>query len=151
MQRASKRSEVAWAVQSSSHLPVHPKTSVAGHVGEVGHRAVRVAAWIGRFAAPVRLNALPDLALGVGWAARLQVLLHRHVPVGRLAVRDPVRADDPREADVDHASLRLHVQPDPEPGEEDGNADEQPDGPDRSRRRAASGHAGRSRRTRPSR
>ena len=111
-------------------LPAPSEHRVAGHVSEVGHRAVRVATWIGRFAAPVRLNALPDLALGIGGAARLQVLLHRHVSVGRLAVHDPVRADDPGEADVDHASLRLHVQPDPEPGEEDGNAGEQPDRPD---------------------
>ena len=44
MQSASKRSEVAWAAQSSSHFPVQPKTDVAGHVGEVGDRAVRVAA-----------------------------------------------------------------------------------------------------------
>ena len=56
-----------------------------------------------------------------------------HVPVGHLAVRDPVRADDPGEADVDHAALGLHVQPDAEAAEEDGRTRQQPDRPDRRR------------------
>ena len=112
-------------------LPGPAESRVAGQVGEVGHGAVRVAPRVGRLAAAVRLDPLADLALGVGDAARLLVLLHRHVPVRHLPVRDPVRAHDAREADVDHASLRLHVQAHPEPGEEDRGAGEHPDRPDR--------------------
>ena len=131
MQSASKRSEVACAAQSSSHFPVQPKDRIAGQVGEVGHGAVGVAPRVGRLAAAVGLDPLADLALGVRDAARLLVLLHRHVAVRHLPVRDPVRAHDAREADVDHASLRLHVQAHPEPGEENRGAGEHPDRPDR--------------------
>ena len=123
-------------------LPAPAEDEIAGHVGEVGDRAVRVAARVRGLAAPVRLDALADLAVGVGGAARLQVALLRHVPVRGLPVRDPLAADHAGEADVDHAPRRLDVQADAEAREEDGGRGEQP----RRARRAAPTRGGRSRR-----
>ena len=60
--------------------------------------------------------------------------LLRHVPVRHLSVHDPLRADDAGEADVDHAPLRLDVEPDAEAGEEDAGGREQPHRPDGGRR-----------------
>ena len=64
-------------------LPGPAEDRVAGHVREVRDRAVRVAARVRALAAPVRLDPLADLALGVRRAARLPVVLDRHVAVGR--------------------------------------------------------------------
>ena len=57
-----------------------------------------------RLAAAVRLDAVADLARGVGRAARLErvAVLDREVAPRRLAVDDPLRADHARVADVDH-------------------------------------------------
>ena len=115
-------------------LPRPAEDAVARHVREVRDGPVRVAALVRRLAAAVRLDALADLALRVGRPAGLQVPLRRHVAVRHLAVRDPVRADHARVADVDHASRRLHVQADPEAGEEDRGGGEQPHRPERARR-----------------
>ena len=114
-------------------LPGPAEDRVAGQVGQVRHRPVGVAARVGGLAAPVGLDPLADLPLRVGAAARLQAPLLGHVPVGHLPVRDPLRADDSGEADVDDAALGLHVQADPEAAEEDGGARQQPDRPDRRR------------------
>ena len=57
---------------SESHFPLQPKTSDRGHVGEIGDRAVGVAALDRRLAAPVRLDALAYLSLRVLRAARLE-------------------------------------------------------------------------------
>ncbi len=103
---------------------------VPGQVREVGDGSVGVAARVRGLAAAVGLDPFPDLALGVGGAARLQGILHRHVPVGHLPVRNPLGADDPGEADVDHAPLRLDVQADAKAGEKDAGSREQPHRPD---------------------
>jgi hypothetical protein len=108
----------------------------AGHVGQVAHGPVGVAAAVGDLAAPVRLDPLADVAVGVRVAALLAVV-GRHVPVRRLAVLDdPLRADDPGEADVDHVR-GAHVQADPEAHEEDGGGEEHPHRPERPGRAAA--------------
>ena len=106
---------------------------VRRHVGLVRDRPVRVAALVGRLAAPVRLHALTDLTVGVLRPAGLQRPLDRHVTVGRLAVDDPVRADHARVADVDHVRV-AHVEPEPKAGQEDRGRREQPERPDRPRR-----------------
>ena len=51
--------------------------------------------------------------------------------------RDALRADHARVADVDHVRV-AHVEADAEAGEEDGRADQQPDGPDGRRREGRS-------------
>ena len=114
-----------------------------GHVRQVRHRAVRVAARVGRLAASVRLDPLPDLTLRVRRAARRAVGLDGHVAVRRLTVEDPVGADHACIADVDHGMRGLDVQANPQ-------ADEK----DRRRRRAARratrvGRAGGGRRLNP--
>ena len=101
-----------------------------GHVGEIGDRPVRVAARIRRLAAAVRLDPVAYLAVGVGPAAGLQVVRHRHRPVRRLAVEDPVAADHAGVADVDHAAAVVDVEPDAESDEEERGDGERPDGPD---------------------
>ena len=101
-----------------------------GHVGEVGDRTVGVAPLDPGLAAAIRLDAFADLPFGVLWAAWLQVAALRHVPVRRLAVEDPARADDAREPDVDHAPRRLDVEPDAKAEEEDGHGCEHPCRPD---------------------
>ena len=58
-------------------LPGPAEDRVAGQVGQVRHRPVRVAARVRRLAAPVGLDPLADLPLRVGAAARLQAPLHR--------------------------------------------------------------------------
>src|SRR5688500_18324280 len=103
---------------------------VARDVGEVGHRAVRVAAVVRGLAAPVRLHALADLPLRVGRSACLEISLDRHVAVRRLTVDDAVGADHTRVADVDHGGA-LDVQPDAKAGEEDRARDQHPDRPGR--------------------
>ena len=118
-------------------LPAPREERDRRHVGEVGHRAVRVAALDPRLAAPVRLDALAHLSLGVLRPARLEVAALRHVPVRRLAVEDPARADDTGEPDVDHAARRFEVEPDAEPEEEDGRGRKHPGRPDGRERLAA--------------
>ena len=86
-------------------LPAPAEEREAGDVGEVRDGAVGVAVRVGGLAAAVRLDALADLAVAVGRPARLQVLLDREVAVGRLAVDDPLGADRPGEADVDHVRV----------------------------------------------
>ena len=102
-----------------------------GEVGEVGDRPIRVPALDPGLAAPVRLDALANLAVGVLRPTRLEISALRHVPVRRLAVEDPTRADDARQADVDHASRRLDVEPDAEAEEEHRRCGERPGRPDR--------------------
>ena len=136
----SKAIDVKCAAGRSSHLPVQPKSAVARDVREVRHRPVRVAAIVRGLAATVRLHALADLALRVGRAARLEVPLHRHVAVRRLAVDDPVGADHSRVADVDHVR-RLDVQADAKACEKDRAGDEHPDRPDRPRGCEAGGRS----------
>ena len=133
--------EVACAAGSESHFPLHGKTRDRRHVGEVGDRAVRVAALDRRLAAPVRLDALAHLPLGVLRPARLEVAALRHVPVRRLAVEDPARADDSREPDVDHTARRFEVEPDTEPEQEDRRGREHPGRPDGRERPAAPAEA----------
>ena len=61
-------------------------------------------------------------------------------PYGICAVRDPLRADHARVADVDHRAVRLDVETDAKPGQEDGCAGEhpvRPEGPRGSFRLAA--------------
>ncbi len=82
-----------------------------------------------RLAAAVRLDPVPDVAFPVLRAAGLEGPALRHVPVGRLAVDDPVRADQAGVPDVDDAVPALDVQPDPEAGEEDRGRGERPHGP----------------------
>ncbi len=113
-------------------LPRPAEDQVAREIRLVGDRAVGVALWVRGLAAAVRLDALARLALGVAGPARLEPVFDREVPVGRLPVRDPVRADDPRVADVDHvrgADVQTHA----EAGREYRRGGEQPDRPDRDR------------------
>ena len=142
-QSRSQRIDVAWAAGSVSHFPLQPKTQYAGQVGLVGDRAVGVALRVGRLAAAVRLDAVADLAGRVGGPAGRPVALDREVAVGLDAGRDPLRRRSRPRADVDHVRV-AHVQPDPEPAEEDGRADQQPDRPDGRAARSA-GRASRSR------
>ena len=114
-------------------LPAPREDGDGRDVREVGHWAVRIAALDRGLAAAVRLDALADLPLGVLRPARLEVAALRHVPVRRLAVEDPARADDAREPDVDHASRRLQVQPDPESEQEHRSGGERPGRPDAAR------------------
>ena len=143
-QSASKRSEVAMSGPELVPLARPAEDRVSGYIREVGDRPVGVAARVGRLAAPVRLDPLANLSLRVRRAAGRPVVLHRHVPVRHLAVGDPVGADDTREADVDHAALRLDVEADPESRQKTAAAE----AARRARRAAtsaAAGHAGRSR------
>ena len=110
-------------------LPAPAEGEVAGDVREIGDGAVGVTAPVRGLAASVGLDALADLAFRVGRAARLEVALLGHVAVGHLPVHDPLAADHPREADVDHAARRLDVQPDAEAGEKDGRPCQQPHRP----------------------
>ena len=112
-------------------LPAPAEEERRRHVGEVRDGAVRVAALDRGLAAAVRLDALAHLPLGVLRAARLEVAALRHVPVRRLSVEDPARADDSGEADVDDAARRLEVEADAEAEEEDRGRGEDPRRPDR--------------------
>ena len=105
------------------------ESEVAGQVGLVRDRPVGVALRVRGLAAPVRLDAVADLAVGVGRAARLSRSSTGKWPYGDLSVRDPVGADHARVADVDHVR-GAHVEPDPEARREDGRGREQPDRPD---------------------
>ena len=127
-QSRSQRIDVAWAVGSLSQFPHQPNTQNAGQVGLVGDRAVGVALGVGRLAAAVRLDVVADLAARVGGPAGGPAVLDREVAVGVDAVGDPLGADHPGEADVDHVRVPP-VEADPEPAEEHGRADQQPDRP----------------------
>ena len=129
--------DVACAAGSESHFPLHGKSATRRNVGEVRDRAVRVAALDPRLATAVRLDALAHLSLGVLRPARLEITALRHVPVRRLAVEDPARADDSGKPDVDHAARRFEVEPDAEPKEEDGRGCEHPRWPNGCERLAA--------------
>ena len=113
-------------------LAAPAEDGVPGQVGEVGDRAVGVAARVRGLAAAVRLDPLADLALGVGGAARLQVPLLRHVPVGHLAVA--IRCAPTTPAKPTSITLRCASTFSPtETGEEDAGRGEQlhrPDGVD---------------------
>ena len=65
----------------------------AGNVGEVAERAVGVPAAVRHLAAAVRLDPLAHVAVGVGLAALLALVLG-HVPVRRLAVLDDALCAD---------------------------------------------------------
>ena len=82
----------------------------------------------------MRSRTCPSASFGPH-GSRLAAL--RHVPVRRLAVEDPARADDTREPDVDHAARRLEVEPDTKPEEEDGRSRKHPRRPDGRERRTA--------------
>ena len=112
-------------------LPAPLEDEHGGEVRDIGDRPVRVPPLDPRLAAPVRLYALANLAVGVLRPARLEISSLRHVPVRRLAVEDPTRADDARQADVDHTSRRLDVEPDAEAEEEHRRGGERPGRPDR--------------------
>src|SRR5581483_1728553 len=122
-------------------LPAPAEREVAGDVRLVRGRPVRVALRVRALAAAVRLDAVADLAGGVGRPARLEVLaarelLDREVPPRRLSLDDPLRADHAGVADVDHVRA-LDVEADAEAGEEDRRADQHPDRPARRARRPA--------------
>ena len=114
---------------------------VAGQVRDVRDRPVGVAARVRGLAAAVRLDPLADLALGVGRPARPQ--LAPAPACARTASRrsrSGGRRSRPRSRRRSR-SARLDVEPDPEAGEEDAAAGEQPHRPERRATRAAAGRA----------
>src|SRR6266545_1644880 len=106
-------------------LPGPAEDQVLGDVRLVGDGPVRVAAVVRRLAPPVRLHAVPDLAVLVLRSARLEVVLDRHVPIRRLAVDDPLGADHARITDVDDVR-RARVEADAEADREHGRGEEDP-------------------------
>ncbi len=103
---------------------------VTGQIRQVRDRAVGVAERVRILTAPVRLDAVAHLALGVGGAALGPVVLDREVAVRALAVHDPVGADDARVADVDHVRV-ADVQADAKAGDEHRRRGEHPHRPHR--------------------
>ena len=137
-QIVSNRIEVRCTARQPVPLVAPAEDRVARDVREVGDRPVGVAERVRGLAPAVRLDPVAHLAFAVGRAALRPRVLDREVAVGALAVHDPVGADDPGVADVDHVR-RAHVEPDAKPGDEHRRRGEQPDGPDRhpARRRVA--------------
>src|SRR5262249_1062911 len=107
---------------------------VRGKVRLVRNGTVRVALRVRGLAPPVRLDAVTDLAVFVGPSAGFLRGLDRKVPVGSLADRDPLGADDAGVAHVDHVRA-LDVEAYPEADEEDRCRGQQPHRPERARSR----------------
>ena len=116
-------------------LPGPAEDGVPGHVGEVGDGPVGVAARVRGLAASVGLDPLPDLSLGVGRAARLQVLL-RPACARTASLRSTIRCAPTTPAKPTSITLRCAstLSPTRKPARKTAAAGEQPHRPDGRRR-----------------